>query len=141
MSFLLDTNVISEWVRPQPDPGVIRCLSELDEDSVFMSVITLVELRYGIERMPQGARKQRLHEWLSYDLPSRFADRLLFVDAAIADHWGKAMAQAESNGHSGKVMDVCIAAIANFHGLTLVTRNVSDFAPLGVKIMNPWTAS
>lgn len=141
MSFLLDTNVVSEWVKPRPDQGVVKWLTELDEDSVFISVITLVELRYGIERMPHGGRRQRLDSWLSNELTLRFGDRLLGIDPPVADKWGRAMAQFESKGHSVKLMDACIAAIANHHGLTLVTRNVTDFDAFAVNIINPWTNS
>lgn len=138
MSFLLDTNVVSEWVKPRPDQGVVKWLAELDEDSVFISVVTLAELRYGIECMPQGARRRRLNDWLSGELISRFADRLLGVDPGVADNWGRAMASTRSKGYSPKSMDACIAAIARRYGLTLVTRNIADFQSFEVKLINPW---
>ncbi len=141
MNFLLDTNVVSEWVKPAPNQSVVKWLAEVNEDRVFISVITLVELRYGVERMAQGARRQRLDTWVSDELTARFADRILDINTNIADIWGRVMAHTESKGRSVKLMDACIGAIAKFHGLTLVTRNITDFESVGIKLINPWTSS
>ena len=89
MKFLLDTNVVSEWVKPRPDGGVVAWMSEVDEDRVFISVISLAELRRGVERMPSGARRRRLDEWLKEELPLRFEGRVLLIDRVIAEAWGK----------------------------------------------------
>ena len=139
MSFLLDTNVVSEWVKPRPDEGVVKWLAEADEDRIFLSVITLSELRYGIERMPIGARRRRLESWLSHDLPVRFQGRLLPVDAAIADASGRLVARGDERGQPLGAMDSLLGATAQCHTMTLVTRNVSDFEQLGLTIINPWT--
>lgn len=139
MSFLLDTNVISEWVKPQPNVGVVTWLAEVDEDRVFVSVVTLAELRYGIERMPIGNRRKRLDDWLRDELPERFEGRILPVDVAIADEWGKALARRTVLGRPMSVMDGFIAATAEVHGLTLVTRNTTDFQPLVSALVNPWS--
>jgi predicted nucleic acid-binding protein len=138
MSFLLDTNVVSEWVKPQPNPGVVAWLSEADEDAVFISVMTLAELRYGIERMPAGNRRKRLDDWLSNALPIRFEDRILPIDVATADTWGKLMARRQAAGRPMSVADAFIAATVEVHGLTLVTRNAADFEPTLKEIINPW---
>ena len=138
MSFLLDTNVVSEWVKAHPDPGVISWLAEVDEDRVFLSVVTLAELRHGIERMRTGSRRRRLDEWLRDELPLRFEGRLLSVDDAVADAWGRVVAQREVSGRSISVMDAFIAATANVHALKLVTRNESDFEIAVKEIVNPW---
>ena len=140
MSFLLDTNVVSEWVKPEPDPGVITWLAEVDEDRVFMSVVTLAELRYGIERMAPGRRRTRLDRWLRDELPLRFEGHLLLIDDAVADAWGKTVARCEMIGRPIGVMDAFIASIANVHALKLVTRNGSDFESIVQQIVNPWTA-
>lgn len=140
MSFLLDTNVVSEWVRPRPDKGVISWLAAVDEDRVFLSVITLAELRRGIDRMAVGDRRQRLLEWLQNELPSRFELRILPINGAIADEWGKLVARREASGHPMGVMDAFIAATALVHNFTLVTRNVDDFRLSLDSIVNPWTA-
>ena len=138
MNFLLDTNVVSEPTKPQPDSGVIDWLAEADEDHVFLSVVTLAELRHGVERLDAGARRSRLDRWLTDELPIRFEGRLLQIDLEIADAWGRIMARAQRGGRPMAVMDAFIAATALRHGLTLVTRNVRDFEGTGVLLCNPW---
>ena len=140
MSFLLDTNVVSEWTRPRPDTGVVRWLAEADEDRVFISVVTLAELRHGIERLPAGARHDRLALWLTEQVPARFEARVLPVDAETAHCWGRVMARAQAAGRPIGTMDAFIAATAERHDLVLVTRNVSDFAAAGIRLLNPWTS-
>ncbi len=139
MSFLLNTNVVSEWVKPQPNPGVVAWLAEADEDRVFISVVTLAEVRYGIERMPAGNRRKRLDDWLSNELQVRFEGRVLPIDNATADAWGKLMARRQATGRPISVTDGFIAATVEVHGFTLVTRNLADFEPTLKGIINPWT--
>ncbi|GEP55183.1 type II toxin-antitoxin system VapC family toxin [Reyranella soli] len=139
MSFLLDTNVVSEWVRPRPDAGVVAWLAEADEDRVFISVVTLAELRYGIERLAAGQRRRRLDEWLRQELPLRFEGRVLSIDAEVADAWGRLTALREISGRPIGAADAFIAATAEAHNLTLVTRNVSDFDRTVRALVNPWT--
>lgn len=139
MNFLLDTNVVSEWTKPRPDVGIVTWLAEADEDRVFVSVVTLAELRHGIERMPVGARRDRLDLWLTEQLPARFEARVLPIDAGIADGWGRVMARRQAAGRPVGTMDAFIAATVEAHDLTLVTRNVSDFDGLGIRLINPWS--
>jgi hypothetical protein len=138
VSFLLDTNVVSEWVKATPNPGLVAWLSQIDEDQAFLSVITLAELRYGIERMAPGRRRFRLNAWLRDELPLRFENRVLPVDEAVADAWGRIMARREARGRPMGSMDALVAATADAHRLTLVTRNVSDFGTSVPSILNPW---
>jgi predicted nucleic acid-binding protein len=138
MSFLLDTNVVSEWVKPLPDTGVVAWLAEADEDRVFISVVTLAELRHGIARMAVGGRRTRLDAWLRHELPLRFEGRVLAVDAGIADAWGHVVAESERVGRRIGAIDAFIAATAKVHSLTLVTRNTSDFEPMVKAMVNPW---
>jgi predicted nucleic acid-binding protein len=138
MSFLLDTNVVSEWVRPHPDPGVVAWLDKVDEDRVFLSVITLAEIRHGIERLADGQRRRRLDAWLRGDLPLRFESRVLPVDERVADRWGAIVARREAAGRPIGAMDALIAATAETHALTLVTRNATDFEFAVGAIVNPW---
>jgi predicted nucleic acid-binding protein len=140
VSYLLDTNVVSEWNRPRPDPGVIRWLHEADEDRIYISVATLAELRRGVERLPLGVRRSLLNDWLEGDLQLRFEGRILVVDAAVADICGRMTAKREAAGRPIGAMDAVLAATADCHGLDLVTRNVRDFELLDLTIVNPWSA-
>jgi predicted nucleic acid-binding protein len=138
LSFLLDTNVVSEWKKPSPNAGVIAWLANADEDRTFLSVVTLAELRYGIDRLPDGKRRNLLDHWLTYDLPTRFAARILPIDPAVADAWGTIIARRAAMGRPIGAMDAFMAATAQVHGLTLVTRNVSDFNTSVASIVSPW---
>jgi len=138
MTWLLDTNVVSELGKPRPDEGVLRGLGAVDEDHVFLSVVTITEMRYGAERMPHGRRRSSLERWVEIDLRSRFEDRLLPVDAVVADRAGHVMAEVQAAGRSSGPMDAFIAATALVHDLTLVTRNVRDFPASGLRLLNPW---
>jgi toxin FitB len=138
MSFLLDTNVVSEWVKPRPDPGVVAWCGSIDEDRTFISVVTLAELRHGIERLPIGRRRLRLEEWLEHELLSRFDGRILSIDVAIGDAWGKVVARTDKTGQPANTMDAFLAATAELHQLTVVTRNIGDFRKLTNSVINPW---
>ena len=136
--YLIDTNVVSEWTKGQPDPGVMRWLHEVDEDRLFLSAASLAELRHGVERLAAGARRARLAAWLDTDLPERFTGRVLVIDAPTAHEWGRLMARAQGMGRSLGAMDAWFAATAVHLQLTLVTRNVRDFDYLGLPLLNPW---
>jgi toxin FitB len=138
VNFLLDTNTVSEWVKPRPNPGLMDWMESADEDRIFISVVSLAEIRYGVERLAAGRRRNHLEQWLRYELPLRFENRILPVDVAIAEVWGKTVLRSEAAGRPIGVMDAFLAATAETHQLTLVTRNVSDF-PLFKAVLNPWT--
>ncbi len=139
MNFLLDTNVISEPMKARPNAGVLAWLAEVDEDSVFVSVVTITELRYSIERLVIGRRRDRLDGWLRKDLTSRFGERILPIDLDIADACGRLVARRESLGRPIEPRDAFIAATAEVRGLALVTRNASDFEATVKTIVMPWT--
>ena len=139
MNFLLDTAVVSEWMKPAPNPGVIRWLAEVDEDRVFLSVITLAELRFGTKRLASGTRKSLLDSWLREELPLRFDGRILNIEAVVADAWGHLVSRCLAAGRPIGVMDAFFAATAEVQALTLVTRNVSDFTASGIPLLNPWS--
>jgi toxin FitB len=128
-----------EWVKPRPDPGLIAWLAETDEDRVFVSVVTLGELRYGIERMAVGKRRSRLDTWLRQEVPLRFERRVLSIDSRIADAWGQVIAHGDAIGRPIGAIDAFIAATVMVHSLTLVTRNVSDFEPFAKHVLMPWS--
>jgi toxin FitB len=139
MNFLLDTNVISEPMKARPNAGVLAWLAEVDEDSVFVSVVTITELRYGVERLVTGRRRDRLDGWLRKDLTSRFGERILPIDLDIADACGRLVAVRESLGRPIEPRDAFIAATAEVRGLALVTRNASDFEATVKTTVMPWT--
>ncbi len=139
MNYLLDTNVISEPTKARPNDGVLNWLATVNEDSVFMSVVTVTELRYGIERLPAGKRRSRLDTWLRQELIPRFEGRVLPVDLEIADACGRLVARNESLGRQLEPRDAFLAATAEVHGLALVTRNISDFEAIVGNIVTPWT--
>ena len=138
VNFLLDTNAVSEWVKPRPNPGLIGGMESADEDRIFISVVSLAELRYGVERMAVGRRRNRLEQWLRHELPLRFESRILPVDTHVAEAWGRTVSQSEAAGRPIGAMDAFLAATAETHQLTLVTRNVADF-PLLKAVLNPWS--
>lgn len=140
MSFLLDTNVLSEVQRPQPDARVLGWLDQVDEDRTFLSVATVAEIARGVGQLEAGRRKSALQLWLDVELANRFGSRLLPLDRETALVWGELMAGARRAGRGLSVMDAWIAATALRHNLSLVTRNGKDFAGLGVELLDPWNA-
>ena len=138
MSYLIDTNVLSELRKRQPDANVVAWLEERPRQSLHLSVLSLGEIRKGIESVADAAFRQTLTDWLETDLPTDFVGRLLSLDAPVADRWGRVQATA---GRTLPVIDGLLAATALQHDLTLVTRNVKDFAGLGVPLIDPWLPS
>ncbi|MFZ3342737.1 MAG: type II toxin-antitoxin system VapC family toxin [Terriglobales bacterium] len=139
MNFLFDTNLVSEWLKPRPNPGVASWLRTVDEDQTFLSVVTITELRYGIQHMARGARKKRIDDWLQQELLARFEGRILPVDLAIADECGRLMARCQAKGRPVEARDAFIAATSEVYDLTLVTRNVSHFQAAVKSLFTPWT--
>jgi predicted nucleic acid-binding protein len=140
VNFLLDTNVVSEPMKPQPDASVMQWLAQADEAGLFISVVTITELRYGAERMAVGRRRKALEEWLQNELPIRFDQRIIPVDADVADACGRLVARNESLGRPIEPRDAFIAATAEVYGLTLVTRDTSDFQSTIKNLLDPWNA-
>jgi len=141
VTYLLDTNVLSEVVKPRPDANVMGWLDEADEDRLYLSVAALAELRRGVELIPLGRRRDALSAWLAEDLPARFEGRVLPIDRRVADVWGAVMAGARRAGVGLSIMDGFLAATARVHTFTLVTRNVRDFRALALPLLNPWEPS
>ena len=135
MSYLIDTNVLSELRRKAPDPHVVAWVEQRPKQSLYLSVLTLGEIRKGVERLDDPVRREIFLDWLEVDLPGWFLGRLLPVDAKVADRWGRLQAKA---GRPMPAIDSLLAATALHHDFTLVTRNVRDFANLGVSLINPW---
>jgi predicted nucleic acid-binding protein len=138
--FLLDTNCISELVRTKPEPRVLAWMEAADEGVLYLSVLSLGEIRKGVAGLPQSRRRTQLETWLELDLQSRFAGRVLPIDAQVADRWGVLSAEAKRKGRALSAIDGLLAATALHHNLTIVSRNVSDFASTQVPVLNPWVA-
>jgi toxin FitB len=136
--FLLDTNVISEAVRPSPARSVTSWLDNTDESLMYLSVLTLGEVRRGIATLPQARRRTRLESWLDNDLRARFYNRVLPIDEAVADRWGFVVGSARRRGIVLPVIDGLLAATALEHNLTLVTRDTRAVLETGVAVFNPW---
>jgi predicted nucleic acid-binding protein len=136
--FLLDTNCISELVRSKPEPRVLQWMEAADESLLYLSVLTLGEIRKGIAGLPQSRRRTHLETWLAVELLARFAGRTLLVDEPVADRWGLIAAEAKRTGRTLSIIDGLLAATALQHNLTVVSRNVSDFANTPAPVLNPW---
>lgn len=135
MSYLLDTNVVSETSKANPSPNVVGWLENVSVESIFISTLTLGEIRYGIDKLTDVGLQQRLNEWVERDVVAWFGPRLLPIDAKIADTWGRLRNRA---GRTLPAIDGLVAATALANGLTLVTRNVKDFQGTGAEVIDPW---
>lgn len=138
--YLVDTNIPSELTRETPDARVAAFLKNAGKESVFLSVMTIGEICKGIDLLPVSKKRSGLQSWLDTDVRSWFGGRILPVTESIAERWGHLAAATKQRGIATTVVDGVIAATALEHGLTLVTRNVKDFAGLGVVLLNPWDA-
>lgn len=135
MSYLLDTNVISETIRRQQNKIVISWLEQIPSEALFISVLTLGEIRKGIEKHTDRKRREILRLWLEHDLTAWFKKRILSIDLAVADRWGRLLAEV---GRPVPTIDSLLAATALHHELRLVTRNAKDFDYPGLEVINPW---
>ncbi|QTH42861.1 type II toxin-antitoxin system VapC family toxin [Cohnella sp. LGH] len=138
MKYLLDTNVISELIKKEPNLGVLNWMDERDESALFLSVITFGELQKGISKLSDKDRAARLQVWIDQDLTERFHGRTLSLDLNILMTWGQIQGNSEKVGIALPVMDSLIAATAITHNLTVVTRNVKDIERCQVPVHNPW---
>ncbi len=140
MNYLLDTCLISELVKKEPHPAVLRWLDEQDEQRLFISVLVLGELNKGVAKLAAGSRKEALLSWVEHDLAERFEGRIVGLDLETAILWGRMQGEAETAGEKLPVMDSLIAATAMRNGCTVVTRNVRDMQRCGAPVFNPWEA-
>jgi predicted nucleic acid-binding protein len=138
VKYLLDTCLISELVKKEPNPAVVSWLDEQDEQKLFLSVLNLGELQKGISKLPDGTKKDELQAWVVLDLVERFTGRILDLDLETALCWGRLQGESEQAGEKLPVMDSLIAATAAAHGLIVVSRNVKDIERCGVRVCNPW---
>ena len=137
MSYLIDTNVICEVVRQKPNDHVLKWFNDISDDLIYVSVLTIGEIRKGIEKLDQSKRKKNLVNWLESELPTWFQNRMLPVDKQVADRWGFLQAQMKK---PLPAIDSLIAATALQHDFSLVTRNTRDFDYPLVRVINPWNS-
>jgi tRNA(fMet)-specific endonuclease VapC len=138
MNYVLDTNVISELISKQSNKEVVEWLDRLDPNTIYLSVITIGEIRKGIEKLPPSKRRDAVREWLGADLLLRFQGRILEITAEVMLVWGELAGRLENEGRPITAIDSLIAAIALQRNYCLVTRNEHDFQHTGVTIINPW---
>ena len=137
MKYLLDTCVISEFVKPSPNKKVISWINEIPSEMLFISVVTIGEIRKGITKLPDSKKKQKLTLWLNTIL-EEYKERIISIDLTVADTWGILQGDAEKNGVPMSSIDGLIAATAYTHNLTLITRNEEDFNNSKISLINPW---
>ena len=138
MSWLLDTCVVSELIRPRPTASVVEWVQERDEDDLFLSVLTIGEIEKGIAGLADSTKRRALEKWARIDLADRFRERLLVIDSRIAARWGMVAGTSEVHGRPLPVVDALIAATSLQHDLTVVTRNTVHLERCGARCLNPW---
>jgi toxin FitB len=138
MKCLLDTCVISEIIKPQPDENVVAWIQNNNESDLYLSVLTFGELEKGIEKAQDLARKAKLKLWVEQDLKQRFEGRIIPIDLSVSSRWGSVQGMAEVAGKPMAVVDGLIAVSGVVYNCIVVTRNVSDMKQSGVELLNPW---
>jgi len=140
VNYLLDTCVLSELVKPHPNVTVIAWLASIPPETAFISVLTIGEVRKGIEKLPMSKKKVSLTQWLT-TLLEDYHERILPIDLAISEAWGIIQATAEKAGTPMSTIDGLLAATASVHQFVIVTRNEADFLPSHLPLLNPWHVS
>jgi toxin FitB len=140
MNYLLDTCLISELAKSEPDKNVVNWVLHENETNFYVSVLTFGEIHKGIEKLPESKKKKQLQFWVETELKNRFQNRIIGIDMHISMVWGKIQCFAEKNGKPMPAIDALIAATGIVHDLTVVTRNVADMEQSTVKLLNPWSS-
>lgn len=141
MAWLLDTNVLSELRRPKPDARVVAFVAGCPLQRLYISVVTLAEIRFGIERVAEPARRAELNDWLTHKIRPMFAERVLPITEDIMLRWRLLVEEGRKVGHTFSQPDLIIAATALHHRLTVVTRDRTEYDIAHVPVINPWDES
>ena len=141
MNFLLDTNVVSETTRPQPSAVMLDWIAAQAGESLFISAITVGELRRGALILAEGKKRNALLRWIETGIKADFAGRILPVDTAVMERWAELQIATQKVGRRLPLMDSLLAATALVHGFTLATRNIADFEAASVPLLDPWASS
>ena len=139
MSFLLDTNIVRETIKPRPDGRVISWLGDQNPDDLYLASMTIGELVRGVRKLEKAAPRRVYERWIEEDLSKQFDGRILPFDQGAAIIWGEIMGDGDRTGRTRPAADAQIAAVARRHNLTLATRNLKDFGSMKVKLFDPWT--
>ncbi|HJS90556.1 MAG TPA: type II toxin-antitoxin system VapC family toxin [Steroidobacteraceae bacterium] len=137
--WLLDTNVISELRRPKPDDNVAAFVRAQPLETLHISVVTLAEIRFGIELLPEATRRSALNDWLTHKVRPMFGQRVLAITEDIMLKWRLMVEEGRKSGHTFSQPDLIIAATAQHHGLTVVSRDTKEYVIARVEVFNPWT--
>ena len=138
MNYLLDTNVLSEAMRKQPHPHVLRWIAAQADESLFVSAITIGELRRGALLLPDGRKRRTLQRWIETVVKAEFAGRILPLDLPVMERWADLESMTIKAGRRLPLLDSLLAATALAHGLIFVTRNTLDFQAAGIPLIDPW---
>jgi len=138
LKYLLDTNIVSELISKRPNEKVLQYLQGIEEDHLYLSVVTIGEVKFGIDRLPESVKKEKLFTWLQNDLLERFENRIAEIDIDIMLKWGHINALLSKKGRPLPIMDALIASTALTGNYILITRNEKDFKDLGIQIVNPF---
>jgi predicted nucleic acid-binding protein len=138
--WLLDTNVLSELRRPKPEPKVVAFVAARPLEALYVSAVTLAEIRFGIEVAPDARKRAELNQWLTHRVRPIFEQRILAVTEEVMLKWRLLVEDGRKNGHTYSQPDLIIAATALEHDLTIVSRDTKDYERAGVPVLNPWTA-
>jgi predicted nucleic acid-binding protein len=136
--WLLDTNILSELRRPRPEPRVLSFIAAQPLDTLFISAVTLAEIRFGIERLDDAAKRAELSDWLALNVRPMFEQRVLPVTEDVMLKWRLLVEEGRKSGHTFSQPDLIIAATALHHGLTLVARDTTDYEKARARVRNPW---
>ena len=138
MNYILDTNIISELIKQDPDHRVVSFIDSLPEKNIYLSVVTIGEIQFGIQKLPQSKKRDRILSWLETDLLSRFENRIVEIDIETMLVWGEMSASLQALGTPMPIMDSLIAATCKTKNYTLVTRNTKDFLHLDIVLIDPF---
>ena len=140
-SWLLDTNIVSELRRPKPEPRVVRFVRDQPLDLLFISIVTLAEIRFGIELIAEASKRTQLNDWLTHKVRPMFEQRVMSISEDVMLKWRLLVEEGRRKGHTFSQPDLMIAATALHHGFTIVTRDTSEYLRAGAAVFNPWLDS
>ena len=138
MRYILDTNIVSELINKLPNQKVTAWVKDIDRKNLYLSVITIGEIRKGVEKLPKSSRRKNIQDWFEKELLIGFEERILPLDLSVILLWGELVGELEKKGRKLPTLDSLIAATTKYHNYTLVTRNIKDFDGIDIMLFNPF---